>query len=76
MEQNFTSSGYTIGVEEELMIVDGETFELSNAIEQLLEEGDAGDQARAHGVGLRDRDAAVQNIAEAARAAGPAAGGR
>ena len=37
MEHNFTSSGYTIGIEEELMIVDGETMELANAIEQLLE---------------------------------------
>jgi carboxylate-amine ligase len=36
MEQNFTSKGYTIGIEEELMIVDGESLQLSNAIEQLL----------------------------------------
>jgi carboxylate-amine ligase len=40
MEHNFTSSGYTIGIEEELMIVDGETYELANAIEQLLDDGD------------------------------------
>jgi carboxylate-amine ligase len=36
MEQNFTSKGYTIGIEEELMIVDGESLQLSNAIEQIL----------------------------------------
>jgi carboxylate-amine ligase len=36
MEQNFTSRGYTIGIEEELMILDGESLQLANAIEQLL----------------------------------------
>ena len=36
MEQNFTSNGYTIGIEEELMILDGESLQLANAIEQLL----------------------------------------
>jgi glutamate---cysteine ligase / carboxylate-amine ligase len=40
MKKNFTSAGYTVGVEEELMIVDRETLELANAIEQLLDEGD------------------------------------
>jgi carboxylate-amine ligase len=42
MEQNFTSTGYTIGIEEELMIVDGETMALANAIEQLLEDTENG----------------------------------
>ncbi len=42
MEHNFTSSGYTIGIEEELMIVDAETLELVNAIDQLLEDDDSG----------------------------------
>ena len=36
MEHNFTSAGYTIGIEEELMIVDAETLALSSGIEQLL----------------------------------------
>ena len=36
MEHNFTGPPYTIGVEEELMIVDAETLDLSNAIESLL----------------------------------------
>ncbi|HWT91924.1 MAG TPA: carboxylate-amine ligase [Solirubrobacteraceae bacterium] len=45
MHQNFTSKGFTIGIEEELMIVDAETYELVNAIEQLLAD-DASDQIR------------------------------
>ena len=36
MEHNFTHSGYTVGVEEELMILDGTTLDLVNAIEELL----------------------------------------
>jgi carboxylate-amine ligase len=43
MHENFTSTGYTLGIEEELMIVDGETLELSNAIEQLLADSDDGE---------------------------------
>ena len=42
MEHNFTSTGFTIGIEEELMIVDAETLELANAIEQLLDDDDDG----------------------------------
>jgi glutamate---cysteine ligase / carboxylate-amine ligase len=38
MHENFTSEGYSLGIEEELMICDGETLELANAIEQLLGE--------------------------------------
>ena len=37
MEHRFTGPPYTIGIEEELMIVDAETLELSNSIEGLLE---------------------------------------
>ncbi|MEA2386477.1 MAG: glutamate---cysteine ligase / carboxylate-amine ligase [Thermoleophilaceae bacterium] len=37
VEHRFTGPAYTIGIEEELMIVDAETLELSNAIESLLE---------------------------------------
>jgi carboxylate-amine ligase len=40
MEHNFTGPSYTIGIEEELMICDGETFSLVNAIESLLHDGD------------------------------------
>jgi glutamate---cysteine ligase / carboxylate-amine ligase len=36
MEHRFTGPSYTIGIEEELMIVDGEGFDLVNAIESLL----------------------------------------
>jgi carboxylate-amine ligase len=40
MEHNFTGPSYTIGLEEELMICDGETLALVNAIESLLQDGD------------------------------------
>src|SRR3954452_17882682 len=36
VEHSFTGPPYTIGVEEELMIVDSETLDLSNSIEALL----------------------------------------
>ena len=44
MEHRFTGPPYTIGIEEELMILDAETLELSNSIEALLEavEGENG----------------------------------
>jgi len=38
MEHHFTGPSYTIGIEEELMIVDRESFDLVNAIESLLED--------------------------------------
>jgi carboxylate-amine ligase len=41
MEHNFHGPSYTIGIEEELMIVDAESYALVNAIESLL--GDAPD---------------------------------
>ncbi len=40
MEQRFHGPDFTIGIEEELMILDPESFELSNAIERLLEDND------------------------------------
>jgi carboxylate-amine ligase len=36
MEHRFTGPSYTLGIEEELMIVDEETLDLSNSIEGLL----------------------------------------
>jgi glutamate---cysteine ligase / carboxylate-amine ligase len=36
VEHRFTGPPYTIGIEEELMILDSETLELSNAIETML----------------------------------------
>lgn len=36
MEHRFTGPSYTLGIEEELMIVDDETLDLANAIEGLL----------------------------------------
>jgi glutamate---cysteine ligase / carboxylate-amine ligase len=42
MDHDFTGPSYTIGIEEELMICDGSTFELVNAIESLLGPAPAG----------------------------------
>jgi carboxylate-amine ligase len=43
MEHHFSGPSYTIGIEEELMIVDGESYNLVNAIESLLETADHGE---------------------------------
>jgi carboxylate-amine ligase len=42
MDHHFHGPNFTLGVEEELMIVDGETKDLVNAIEALLEDAPAG----------------------------------
>src|SRR3954451_20019796 len=42
MKHNFVGPSYTIGIEEELMIVDGETLNLVNAVESLLEDAPDG----------------------------------
>jgi glutamate---cysteine ligase / carboxylate-amine ligase len=42
MEHKFGGPPYTLGVEEELMILDAESLELVNAIESLLEPAPAG----------------------------------
>jgi carboxylate-amine ligase len=38
MEHHFNGPSYTLGIEEELMIVNNETYDLVNAIERLLED--------------------------------------
>jgi carboxylate-amine ligase len=43
MEHNFHGPSFTIGIEEELMIVDAETYGLVNAIEALLQDAEDGD---------------------------------
>ncbi|HUZ30322.1 MAG TPA: carboxylate-amine ligase [Solirubrobacteraceae bacterium] len=43
MEHRFTGPPYTIGIEEELMIVDEQTLDLVNAIESMLEPAPAGE---------------------------------
>jgi len=43
MEHHFSGPSYTIGIEEELMIVDASSHELVNAIESLLEDTRAAD---------------------------------
>ena len=36
MEAKFTGPSFTLGVEEELMILDGESFELANEVEAVI----------------------------------------
>src|SRR3954467_9970087 len=43
MEHHFTGPSFTIGIEEELMIVDADSMELVNAIESLLEDATEGE---------------------------------
>jgi carboxylate-amine ligase len=43
MEHNFHGPSYTIGIEEELMIVDADTYGLVNAIESLLQDAQEGE---------------------------------
>jgi carboxylate-amine ligase len=43
MDHDFRFSGYTLGVEEELMILDAESLDLVNAIENLLQPSIAGE---------------------------------
>jgi carboxylate-amine ligase len=43
MDHNFVGPSYTIGIEEELMIVDGESYNLVNAIESLLDDAREGE---------------------------------
>jgi len=43
MEHNFRGPSFTIGIEEELMILDAEGFNLVNAIESLLEDAPDGE---------------------------------
>src|SRR4051794_31327378 len=43
MEHHFTGPSYTIGIEEELMICDAESYDLVNAIESLLEDAAEGE---------------------------------
>ena len=41
IDHNFEGPAFTVGVEEELMILDSETLALANAIEAVLEPADA-----------------------------------
>ncbi len=49
MRENFTGPSYTVGVEEELMIVDDASYALVNAIESLLEDHGAANVERSDG---------------------------
>jgi carboxylate-amine ligase len=46
VEPNFTGPNYTLGIEEELMILDPESWELANAIEGLLEDSGGADDIK------------------------------
>ena len=46
MEHHFTGPPYTLGVEEELMIVDAESMDLVSAIEEMIEARPARDRGR------------------------------
>jgi carboxylate-amine ligase len=46
MEPKFTGPSYTVGIEEELMILDAETMALANAIETVLEEYGEGTEVK------------------------------
>ncbi len=46
MEPKFTGPSFTIGIEEELMILDSESLALANAIEAILEEFGEGDSVK------------------------------
>jgi len=43
VDHRFTGPAYTIGIEEELMILDGQSLELVNAIESMLQPAPAGE---------------------------------
>ena len=43
MEEHFSGPNYTLGIEEELMILDGETLGLVNAVDRLLEDSETGE---------------------------------
>src|SRR4051794_21172219 len=49
VKPNFSGPSYTLGIEEELMIVDRESWDLANAIEELLAESDAPADGDEHG---------------------------
>src|SRR4051794_21426711 len=44
VKPNFSGPSYTLGIEEELMIVERETWDLVNAIEDLLEEAEGAEE--------------------------------
>src|SRR5919112_3157952 len=46
MEPNFTGPSYTIGIEEELMILDGRSLGLENAIGKMVEGDGSKDQVK------------------------------
>jgi len=43
VEEHFSGPNYTLGIEEELMILDGESLGLVNAVDRLLEDAETGE---------------------------------
>src|SRR5215216_55715 len=62
MEPKFSGPSFTIGIEEELMILDSETLALANAIEAVLEE---------HGEGEHVKPELLESVLEIATAPHP-----
>lgn len=54
MRHNFTGPSFTVGIEEEMMIVDEESYALVNAIESLLKDTAAADGDRKAGEAPRE----------------------
>ena len=85
MEPKFTGPSFTIGIEEELMILDSETLALANAIEAVLEEYGENDNVKPELLESvleiatdphRDTVAAGRQLRELRRAVNEAAGRR
>jgi carboxylate-amine ligase len=67
VDHRFTGPDYTIGVEEELMILDGEDLGLANAMEQLVGDAEAGEvKPELHESVLEVATQPCANVAEAA----------
>src|SRR3712207_3072193 len=69
MEAKFTGPSFTLGVEEELMILDGETYALANEIEAVIEayEGEGEVKPELLQSVLESATPVCQDVAEAGR---------
>ena len=67
MREHFTGPSYTIGIEEELMILESESYALSSSIEALLDEDDADIKPELHESTLEIATKPCTDIPEAGR---------
>ena len=65
MREHFNGPSYTIGIEEELMILDSESYELSSSIETLLDDDDADIKPELHQSTLEIATKPCANVHEA-----------